>query len=53
MGAEDGPALGFGKYRGRLLKVVAKLDGEYLNWVIYEGDFTDQVKQVVRQAVNP
>ena len=27
--------------------------GEYLNWVIYEGDFTDQVKQVVREAVKP
>jgi len=49
----DGPVLGFGKYRGRLLKDVAKLDGEYLNWVIYEGDFTDQVKQVVREAVKP
>ena len=44
---------GFGKYRGRLLKDVAKLDGEYLNWVIYESDFTDQVKQVVREAVKP
>ena len=50
---DNGPALGFGKYRGRLLKDIARLDGEYLNWVIYEGDFTDQVKQVVRQAVNP
>jgi len=44
--------LGFGKYRGRLLKDVARLDGEYLNWVIYEGDFSDQVKQAVREAVN-
>ena len=50
---DNGPALGFGKYRGRLLKDIAKLDGEYLNWVIYEGDFTDQVKQVVREAVKP
>ena len=25
----------------------------YWPWVIYEGDFTDQVKQVVRQAVSP
>ena len=45
--------LEFSKYRGRLLKDVAKLDTDYLNWVIYEGDFTEQVKQVVRQAVKP
>ena len=32
---------------------IARLDGEYLNWVIYEGDFSDQVKQVVREAVKP
>ena len=50
---DSGPALGFGKYRGRLLKDIARLDGEYLNWVIYEGDFSDQVKQVVREAVKP
>jgi DNA polymerase-3 subunit epsilon len=50
---DNGPALGFGKYRGRLLKDIVKLDGEYLNWVIYEGDFTEQVKQVVREAVKP
>jgi hypothetical protein len=42
---DSGPALGFGKYRGRLLKDITKLDGEYLTWVIYEGDFSDQVKQ--------
>jgi DNA polymerase-3 subunit epsilon len=48
----NGPALGFGKYRGRLLKDVAKLDTDYLNWII-NGDFTDQVKQLAREAVNP
>ena len=47
----NGHALGFGKYGGRLLKDIAKLDADYLNWIIY-GDFTDQVKQVVREAVN-
>ena len=46
------PAMGFGKYRGRLLKDIAKLDADYLNWIIY-GDFTDQVKQVVREAMQP
>ena len=25
------PAMGFGKYRGRLLKDIAKLDADYLN----------------------
>jgi len=35
------------------LKEIARLDGEYLNWVIYEGDFSDPVKQVVREAVKP
>ena len=35
------------------MKDIARLDGEYLNWVIYEGDFSDQVKQVVREAVKP
>jgi DNA polymerase-3 subunit epsilon len=28
---DDGPALGFGKYRGRLLKDIARLDADYLN----------------------
>ena len=32
------PAMGFGKYRGRLLKDIAKLDADYLNWII-NGDF--------------
>ena len=41
---DNGPVLGFGKYRGRLLKDIAKLDADYLNWIIY-GDFTDQVKE--------
>ena len=49
---DDGPALGFGKYRGRLLKDIARLDADYLDWIVY-GDFTDQVKQVVREAVKP
>ena len=53
LNTDNGPTLGFGKYRGRLLKDIARLDGEYLNWVIYEGDFSDQVKQVVREAVKP
>ena len=49
---DNGPALGFGKHRGRLLKDIANLDADYLNWIIY-GDFTATVKQVVRQSVNP
>ena len=48
---DNGPALGFGKYRGRLLKDIAALDGDYLDWITY-GDFSDQVKQVVRDSVS-
>ena len=48
---DEGPALGFGKYRGRLLKDIARLDAEYLSWILY-GDFTDRVKQAVREVVN-
>ena len=50
---DSGPALGFGKYRGRLLKDIARLDGAYLICIICDGDFSDQVKQVVREAVKP
>jgi DNA polymerase-3 subunit epsilon len=49
---DNGPVLGFGKYRGRLLKDIAKLDADYLNWIIY-GDFTDQVKQAVKEEAKP
>ena len=31
----------------------SNVNGEYLNLVIYDGDFTDQVKQVVKEAAKP
>jgi len=47
---DQGPALGFGKYRGLLLNEVVKLDPEYLEWII-DGDFSHQVKDVVGDAL--
>jgi len=46
---DEGPALGFGKHRGRLVKDIAELDADYLDWILY-GNFTEQVKQAVRQG---
>ena len=44
-----GPVFGFGKYQGRLLSDIAKLDSEYLNWIIY-GVFNQDVKRLVEKA---
>ena len=46
---DERPALGFGKHQGRLVKDIAELDADYLDWILY-GNFTEQVKQAVRQG---
>ena len=45
--SDQGAAFGFGKYSGRLLQDVAKLDREYLEWLC-AADFSSQVKETVR-----
>ena len=45
----DGPTFGFGKYHGRLLADISKLDPEYLNWIVY-GVFNDDVKRLIGEA---
>jgi len=35
--------------RGRLVKDIAELDADYLDWILY-GNLTEQVKQAVRQG---
>lgn len=46
LNSEEGPLLGFGKYRGRMLKEIAEMDQEYLVWVCGT-DFSRQVKDIV------
>ena len=46
---DDGPALGFGKHRGRLVKDIAKLEADYLDWMVC-GNFTEQVKPALRDG---
>jgi len=46
---DQGPALGFGKYRGLLLSEVVGLDPDYLDWIV-DSDFSRQVKDVVVEA---
>lgn len=48
--SENGPALGFGKHRGRALKELADTDPGYLNWIL-SSDFTDTVKDVIKEFV--
>ncbi len=48
--SENGPALGFGKHRGRPLKELADTDPGYLNWIL-TSDFTATVKDVVKEFV--
>lgn len=48
--SEEGPLLGFGQYRGRLLKYVAQLDPDYLTWVL-NADFSALVKNAVIDAL--
>lgn len=47
---DQGPTLGFGKYRGLLLGEVVGLDREYLEWIV-DSDFSSQVKDVVVDAL--
>ena len=50
--SDQGPALGFGKYSGRLLQDVARLDREYLEWIC-TADFSNQVRETVRAVLSP
>jgi len=47
---EGEPVFGFGKYRGRRLKDVARSDPAYLEWML-SGSFLDDVKEIVREAL--
>ena len=49
--SDQGAALGFGKYSGRLLQDVAKLDREYLEWIC-NADFSNQVRDAVRAVLS-
>jgi DNA polymerase III subunit epsilon len=42
----------FGKYRGRSLQEVAETDAEYLGWIAEKGEFKQDVKQIVRNALH-
>jgi len=44
-------AFTFGKYRGRLLQQVAETDAEYLTWIVDKGEFRQDVKEIVRKAL--
>jgi len=48
--SDNGPALGFGKHRGRALKELAVMDPGYLSWILHS-DFTATVKDVVKEFV--
>jgi len=48
--SDQGVALGFGKYSGRLLQDVGHLDREYLEWIC-NADFSNQVKETVRAVL--
>ena len=43
--------LGFGRYKGKLLKEVATIDTEYLNWIA-SGDFSRETKEIAIKALN-
>lgn len=49
-------ALNFGKNRGRTLRELVDLDREsgnsYLRWMVRDGDFSPEVKQIVLEALN-
>lgn len=47
---DQGPVLGFGKFRGLLLSEVVGLDPDYLDWIV-DSDFSRQVKDVVADAL--
>ncbi len=47
---DQGPVLGFGKFRGLLLSEVVGLDPDYLDWIV-DSDFSQQVKDVVADAL--
>ena len=46
----DGPIFGFGKYHGRLLSDIAKLDPGYLDWIVY-GVFNEDLKRLVDETI--
>ncbi len=49
---QDGEAIfTFGKYKGSLLKNVAKTDGDYLSWMLGQ-EFSPEVQQIIRSALN-
>jgi DNA polymerase-3 subunit epsilon len=45
-------AFNFGKkYKGRLLKEVAEIEPDYLEWIV-SADFSNEVKEMVNKAIN-
>ena len=50
MWVEGEAAIGFGKNRGKSLKLLASEDPSYLEWIV-RGDFSETVKDLVRQAL--
>ena len=49
--SEQGAAFGFGQYKGKLLKEIASLDPDYLDWIA-GGDFSDEVKKLALDALS-
>jgi len=47
---EQGPLIGFGKYIGRPLKVLAGEDPGYLQWILSH-DFSPEVKDIIGGAL--
>jgi len=43
--------LGFGKHRDRSLRQLAAENPDYLDWMLNKGDFSDDVKKIVRAAL--
>ena len=47
----DEAVLGFGKYRDHPLREICDNDREYLEWVAFRGDFSEEVKRIARAAL--
>lgn len=47
----DEAALNIGRHRGATLKELAAKNPDYLRWMVEEGDFSDEVKEIAREAL--
>jgi len=48
---DDKACFTFGKYRGQILNKVARVDREYLEWMLTQ-DFSENVQSIIRSALN-